>query len=119
MTDGWKVHLNGVQEIVESRVRHPHLNIAQHDEMVIGGNNIWLTEIRYGRWEMEWEQEMAVGRSRDKAWWEYDIVSGNRRDDVWWEYLADRTVGEAKTYPWPTPSRGQHGSVLVHVDLHF
>ena len=78
MTDGWKVHLNGVQEIVESRVRHPHLNIAQHDEMVIGGNNIWLTEIRYGRWEMEWEQEMAVGRSRDKAWWEYDIVSGNR-----------------------------------------
>lgn len=46
--------LNGVQEIVESRVRHPH--------------------------------------------------------------LADGTVGEAKTYPWPAPSGGQHGSAAMKME---
>ena len=43
---------------------------------MVGGNKTWWVGIRY----MEWEQEMVVGRSRDKAWWEYDIVSGNERE---------------------------------------
>jgi len=31
-------------------------------------------------------------------------------------HLADRTVGEAKTYPWPDPSGGQHGSAAVKME---